>query len=38
MAAVAGRSLVLSESRPLRYFTFFLLYFGQGLQIGRAHV
>jgi PAT family beta-lactamase induction signal transducer AmpG len=38
MAAVAGRSLVLSESRPLRYFTFFLLYFGQGLPLGVSQV
>ena len=38
MAAVSGRSLVLSESRPLRYFSFFLLYLGQGLPLGVSQV
>lgn len=38
MAAVAGRSLILSESRPLRYFSFFLLYLGQGLPLGVSQV
>jgi PAT family beta-lactamase induction signal transducer AmpG len=38
MAAVAGRSLILSESRPLRYFSFFLLYLGQGLPLGISQV
>jgi len=38
MAADAGRSLVLSESRPLRYFSFFLLYLGQGLPLGVSQV
>lgn len=29
-----GQRLILTESRPLRYFTFFLFYFGQGLPVG----
>ncbi len=29
---------ILSESRPVRLFTFFLLYFGQGLPVGTATV
>lgn len=30
----AANRLVLSESKPLRLFSFFLLYFGQGLPLG----
>ena len=35
MATVArGNGLILSQSRPLRLFTLFILYVGQGLPIG----
>lgn len=35
MATSAARErMVLTESRPLRLFSFFLLYFGQGLPVG----
>jgi PAT family beta-lactamase induction signal transducer AmpG len=37
-AAVAARGLVLSESRPVRLFSLFFLYFGQGLPLGLAQV
>lgn len=33
-----ARSLILSESRPLRYFSFFLFYFAQGLPSGLTTV
>ena len=36
--AAAQRGLVLSESRPVRLFSFFLLYFGQGLPLGLSQV
>jgi len=39
MAAAAGRDgLVLSESRVVRLFSFFLLYFGQGLPLGVSQI
>lgn len=36
--AAARRGLVLSESRLVRLFSFFLLYFGQGLPLGLSQV
>lgn len=36
--AQQARSLILSESRPLRYFSFFLFYFAQGLPSGLVNV
>ncbi|MGX7894096.1 MFS transporter [Tsuneonella sp. HG222] len=36
--ATAGRSLILSENKILRYISFFILYFGQGLPLGIATV
>lgn len=36
--AAARRGLVLSESRRVRIFSFFLLYFGQGLPLGLSQV
>lgn len=36
--AEQARSLILSESRPLRYFSFFLFYFAQGLPSGLVNV
>src|SRR5918993_5660979 len=39
MAAAAGaQRLVLSENRVVRLFSFFLLYFGQGLPLGVSQV
>ena len=39
MATAAARSgLVLSESRALRLFSFFLFYLGQGLPLGVSQV
>jgi PAT family beta-lactamase induction signal transducer AmpG len=38
MAEAAGRSLILSESKWLRYLSFFLLYLGQGLPLGVSQV
>jgi PAT family beta-lactamase induction signal transducer AmpG len=39
MADAAGaQRLVLSESRPVRLFSFFLLYFGQGLPLGFSQI
>jgi PAT family beta-lactamase induction signal transducer AmpG len=38
MATAAARGLVLSESRLVRLFSFFLLYFGQGLPLGLSQV
>lgn len=34
----AGRSLILSENKILRFISFFILYFGQGLPLGIATV
>lgn len=34
MQTTSGRSLILSESRILRYISFFIFYFGQGLPYG----
>jgi PAT family beta-lactamase induction signal transducer AmpG len=36
--ATARRGLVLSESRAVRLFSFFLLYFGQGLPLGFSQI
>jgi PAT family beta-lactamase induction signal transducer AmpG len=38
MTEAGGRSLILSESKWLRYLSFFLLYLGQGLPIGVSQV
>ncbi len=37
-SAAAGRGLVLSENRVVRLFSFFLLYFGQGLPLGLSQI